>query len=50
MNAIRDPVHGWIRFSNEEKKIIDSPFLQRLRRITQLSLGNICSAHTVFVN
>lgn len=40
MNAIRDPVHGWIKFSDDEKKIIDSPFIQRLRRITQLSLAD----------
>lgn len=33
-------MHGWIKFNNDEKKIIDSPFLQRLRRITQLSLAD----------
>jgi len=34
---IRDPVHGYIRITEEERAIIDSPFLQRLRRIHQLA-------------
>jgi HD superfamily phosphohydrolase/tRNA A-37 threonylcarbamoyl transferase component Bud32 len=36
-NKVRDPIHGYISFSNLEKKIIDHPIFQRLRRIKQLS-------------
>ena len=34
---IRDPVHGYIRITEAERAIIDSPFVQRLRRIHQLA-------------
>jgi HD superfamily phosphohydrolase len=34
---IRDPVHGYIKITQEERAIIDSPFVQRLRRIHQLA-------------
>ncbi len=34
---IRDPVHGYIKVTEEESTIIDSLFLQRLRRIHQLA-------------
>jgi len=34
---IRDPVHGYIKITEEERRIIDSPFLQRLRRVHQLA-------------
>jgi uncharacterized protein len=34
---IRDPVHGYIKITEEERAIIDSPFVQRLRRIHQLA-------------
>ena len=34
---IRDPVHGYIKITEEERAIIDSPFIQRLRRIHQLA-------------
>lgn len=34
---IRDPVHGYVRMTDVEREIIDSPFLQRLRRIHQLA-------------
>jgi HD superfamily phosphohydrolase len=33
----RDPVHGYVRMTEVEREIIDSPFLQRLRRIHQLA-------------
>lgn len=33
---IRDPIHGYCEFSEDEKKIIDSPEFQRLRNIKQL--------------
>jgi HD superfamily phosphohydrolase len=36
-NALRDPVHGWIKFTDEEKQIIDSELFQRLRYISQLT-------------
>lgn len=53
VNAIRDPVHGWIKFSEEEKGVIDSPFFQRLRRITQLSMADEVfpgGVHTRFIH
>lgn len=34
---IRDPVHGYIKITEVERDLIDSPFLQRLRRIHQLA-------------
>ena len=34
---VRDPVHGYVRFEEAEKDLIDSPFVQRLRRIHQLA-------------
>jgi HD superfamily phosphohydrolase len=39
-HGVRDPVHKWIQFSPEEKKIIDSPLVQRLRWIAQLTCTN----------
>lgn len=35
---IRDPIHGFIHFSDAEKEIIDSRHFQRLRGIKQLAL------------
>ncbi len=35
----RDPIHGFIRVSEDELRIIDDPIFQRLRRIKQLSFG-----------
>ena len=40
---ITDPVHKYIRFSQVEKEVIDSPQFQRLRRIRQLA-----GAHLVY--
>jgi len=34
---IRDPVHGYIRMTEVEREVIDSPEVQRLRRIHQLA-------------
>jgi len=34
---IRDPVHGYIKITEAERDVIDSPYLQRLRRIHQLA-------------
>lgn len=36
-NEVRDPVHGVIKFTNGERGVIDSQFMQRLRRVTQLT-------------
>ncbi len=38
---IRDPVFGYIGVTEVEKNIIDTPFVQRLRRIKQLSVTDI---------
>lgn len=38
MYEIRDPVHRTIEFSEKEKKIIDHPYVQRLRFIRQLGM------------
>ncbi|HJU35159.1 MAG TPA: hypothetical protein VJ695_08565, partial [Nitrososphaera sp.] len=40
---ITDPIHKYIRFSQVEKHLIDSPAFQRLRRIRQLA-----GAHLVY--
>ena len=48
---IRDPVHGLIRLSDQEIRIIDSPKFQRLRRIKQLVLAQLVypgALHTRF--
>ena len=34
---IRDPVHGYVRMTEVERELVDSPFVQRLRRIHQLA-------------
>jgi hypothetical protein len=50
-NEIRDPVYGFIIFSDDEKKIIDHPAFQRLRRIKQLGLTDMLypgATHTRF--
>ena len=38
MKKIRDPIHGFIHYSDEEQAIIDSLCFQRLRGIKQLAL------------
>ena len=35
-HEVRDPIYGFIRFTNDEKKLIATPFFQRLRYIRQL--------------
>ena len=37
MLEIKDPVHGYIKLTELEQKLIDTPEFQRLRRIKQLS-------------
>jgi len=34
---IRDPIHGYVGITEVERDLIDSPFIQRLRRIHQLA-------------
>ncbi|MGO8789214.1 MAG: HD domain-containing protein [Terriglobia bacterium] len=48
---VRDPIHGFIYRGSREKKIIDSPLFQRLRRIKQLALASLVypsAVHTRF--
>jgi len=35
MKIVRDPIHEYISFTEEERKIIDSPWFQRLRHCSQ---------------
>ncbi len=35
MKLIRDPVHEYIRISDQEAKLIDTPLIQRLRHVAQ---------------
>lgn len=39
IHSFRDPIHGFIRVSQEERDLIDSSVFQRLRRIRQLGTG-----------
>lgn len=41
MKHIRDPLHGYLEITEEEIEIIDSPEIQRLRRIKQNGLTNL---------
>jgi uncharacterized protein len=34
---IRDPIHGYIKITDEERELIDTVYVQRLRRIHQLA-------------
>ncbi len=48
---VRDPVYGFIAFSDWEKEIIGHPLFQRLRRIRQLALTDMVypgATHTRF--
>jgi HD superfamily phosphohydrolase len=48
---VRDPVHGFIRLTPPEERILNSPSLQRLRRIRQLALAALVypgALHTRF--
>ncbi len=51
MTHIQDAVHGYIKLSEEEKELIDTPQMQRLRRIRQLGLSSLVypsATHTRF--
>ena len=37
-HEIRDPIHGFIKLSKKEKRLIDTQVFQRLRRIRQLAM------------
>ena len=37
MDEIRDPVHGYIKITDVERAVIDTPEVQRLRRVHQLA-------------
>jgi len=39
--VVRCPVHGFIRYSRNERAIIDDPVFQRLRHIRQLAMGHL---------
>ncbi len=41
MKVIRDPIHGYIELDDITLSVIDSPQMQRLRRISQLGLSNL---------
>ncbi|MFZ5469770.1 MAG: HD domain-containing protein [Myxococcota bacterium] len=38
---VRDPIHGTILVSDEEKAVVDSRFYQRLRYVRQLGFGDL---------
>ena len=38
--TIRDPIHGLIRVTEDDRRVIDTAVFQRLRRIKQLALTN----------
>jgi len=51
MMEVQDAVHGYIKLSEEEKRIVDSPSFQRLRRIRQLGFTSLIypsATHTRF--
>lgn len=48
---IRDPVHNFIELTEEEVRLIETPLLQRLRRIRQLAMASLVypgAVHTRF--
>lgn len=48
---IEDALHGYINLNDQEKKILDTPQVQRLRRIRQLGLSSLVypsATHTRF--
>jgi len=38
-HEIRDPIHTFVRLDSDERKVVDSPPLQRLRHIHQLAMS-----------
>jgi len=48
---IKDPIYGYVNITEEDKKLIDTPYLQRLRRVRQLPLADYVypsAVHTRF--
>ncbi|MEM2963025.1 MAG: HD domain-containing protein [Candidatus Anstonellales archaeon] len=39
--TIRDPIHGDIQLTETEKRLLDSPSMQRLRKIRQLAMAHL---------
>jgi len=51
VHRIRCPIHGFIRFSDNERRVIDHPLFRRLRWIRQLALTELVypgATHTRF--
>lgn len=51
MKHIQDALHGYIELNDEEVEVLDSPQMQRLRRIRQLGLSSLVypsATHTRF--
>lgn len=51
MTHIQDAVHGYIKLNPDEKELVDTPQVQRLRRIRQLGLSSLVypsATHTRF--
>lgn len=52
-SEIRDPIHGPIKVSSAELKVIDAPAFQRLRRVQQLGFGALTfpgATHTRYLH
>lgn len=48
---VRDPVHNFVRLTDEEVNVVNTPVFQRLRGIKQLALANLVypgALHTRF--
>jgi HD superfamily phosphohydrolase len=39
LHEIRDPIHGFVRLEEDERRVVDSRPFQRLRHIHQLALS-----------
>jgi uncharacterized protein len=51
VGEITDPIHRYIRFTDVEREVLDTPAFQRLRRIRQLSGAHLvypCAQHSRF--
>lgn len=40
-HEIRDPIHTFVRLDSDERKVVDSPPVQRLRHIHQLGMSHL---------
>ncbi|WEL19777.1 HD domain-containing protein [Candidatus Nanohalococcus occultus] len=51
MKHVKDALHGYIELNDQEQRVVDSPQVQRLRRIRQLGLSSLVypsATHTRF--